>query len=135
VDGRSRLHRAGRSHTESFPLTLADLRAWLKRNRERVGILTPFAVAAISVLVTFLAVRNIDILAQLDRLVGDYQIAVLSPPEPQGSKVVIAAINEDTLAQFPYRSPIDRGLRPSIPKRSGSTCCWISRRRRQKMRH
>jgi adenylate cyclase len=53
-------------------------------------------------------VRNLDLLARLDTLVGDYQIAVLSPPEPQDSKIVIAAINEDTLAQFPYRSPIDR---------------------------
>ncbi|HEY1709269.1 MAG TPA: CHASE2 domain-containing protein [Rhizomicrobium sp.] len=110
MDGGSRLYRAGRSRIASHPLTFAGLRAWLKRNRERLGILTPFAVAAISVLMTFLVVRNIDLLARLDTLVGDYQTAILSPLEPQDPKIVIAAVNEDTLAQFPYRSPIDRGF-------------------------
>lgn len=110
MDGRTRLHRAGGGRAASLTLTFPDYRTWLKRNRELLGGITPFAVAAISVLVTVLAVRNIDLLARLDTLVGDYQIAALSPPEPQDSKIVIAAINEDTLAQFPYRSPIDRGF-------------------------
>ncbi len=64
----------------------------------------------LSVLIIGAVVRNIDLLKRLDTLVGDYQIAVLSHPEPQDSQIVIAAINEDTLSKFPYRSPIDRAF-------------------------
>ncbi|HEX2591576.1 MAG TPA: adenylate/guanylate cyclase domain-containing protein [Rhizomicrobium sp.] len=63
-----------------------------------------------SVLVVGFTVRNVDLLARLNTLVGDYQIAILSPLEPQDPDIVIAAINEDTLAQFPYREPVDRGF-------------------------
>jgi class 3 adenylate cyclase/CHASE2 domain-containing sensor protein len=67
-------------------------------------------VAMLAVVVIGAAVRTIDVLHRLDTLVADYRIAMLTHPEPQDSKIVIAAINEDTLNNFHYRSPIDRGF-------------------------
>ncbi|MGH6980581.1 MAG: CHASE2 domain-containing protein, partial [Stellaceae bacterium] len=42
--------------------------------------------------------------------VQDIRIATMLPPEPQDPNVVIVAVTEDTLKQFPYRSPVDRGF-------------------------
>ncbi|MFY7779519.1 MAG: CHASE2 domain-containing protein, partial [Tagaea sp.] len=47
-------------------------------------------------------------LAATERWTVDFRIANLSPPEPQHPEIVLAAITEETLAQFPYRSPVDR---------------------------
>jgi len=42
--------------------------------------------------------------------VADFELASLQPPEPQHPDVVIVTVNEETLQQFPYRSPIDRRM-------------------------
>ena len=39
---------------------------------------------------------------------ADYRVATLSPSQSQSADVVIVTITEDTVAQFPYRSPLDR---------------------------
>jgi adenylate cyclase len=39
---------------------------------------------------------------------ADIRIAFLSPPMKSRSDIVIVAINETTLEQFPYRAPVDR---------------------------
>jgi len=41
---------------------------------------------------------------------SDFRFAALAPPSNVDQRIVIAAINEDTLATFPYRSPVDRGF-------------------------
>ncbi len=41
---------------------------------------------------------------------SDFRFAVLTSPQKIDQRIVIAAINEDTLATFPYRSPVDRGF-------------------------
>ena len=38
----------------------------------------------------------------------DLRVATLTPPEPQSKHIVIVSVTEDTLAAFPYRSPLDR---------------------------
>jgi class 3 adenylate cyclase len=57
-----------------------------------------------------LATRNISLLSYMERFAGDLRTAVLLPHEPQNSAIVIVAITEETLARFPYRSPIDRAF-------------------------
>lgn len=69
--------------------------------------------AAVTLIVTaaaMVAAHKIAVLTQLERIVADIRIATMLPPEPQDPNVVIVAINEDTLKQFPYRSPVDRGF-------------------------
>ncbi|MGH7074173.1 MAG: CHASE2 domain-containing protein [Stellaceae bacterium] len=68
------------------------------------------AVAIIAAAVAILGVRHVTVLTQLDRIVGDIEIATMLPPAPQDPNVIIVAVEESTLALFPYREPIDRGF-------------------------
>ncbi len=63
-----------------------------------------------------LAVRYISILAYMERFAGDLRTAVLLPAEPQHPEIIIVAITEETLEQFPYRSPIDRHFLSDVLK-------------------
>ena len=65
------------------------------------------AVAAVA-LGAFVA---LPIASRLDPIVGDLVVMGLSPPaNTAADRIVIVTITEDTLAGFPYRSPIDRGF-------------------------
>jgi len=53
----------------------------------------------------------LPIASRLDPIVGDLVVLGLSPPDDAATdRIVIVTITEDTLAEFPYRSPIDRGF-------------------------
>ena len=67
-------------------------------------------IAFVSALIAVFAVDHFMVLTSTDRFVQDWEIATLTPPAPQDPNIVIAAINEDTLQQFPYRSPVDRAF-------------------------
>jgi len=45
---------------------------------------------------------------RLEVLIEDYFLIRLAPPLPPPSNIVLVAIDEDTLAKLPYRSPVDR---------------------------
>jgi len=66
-------------------------------------------VVACAVLAVFL-VRNLAFLTNADQYVIDLETARYAPAEPQDPDIVIVAVTEDTLAQFPYRAPVDRGF-------------------------
>ena len=53
---------------------------------------------------------------QLENWIGDLRVATLSPARPQYEDIIIAAVNEDTLANFPYRSPINRAFLTKLVK-------------------
>lgn len=57
-----------------------------------------------------LAGRHLPLMVSAERWLADYRIATLLPAEPPHPDIVIAALTEETLEQFPYRSPIDRGF-------------------------
>jgi adenylate cyclase len=65
-------------------------------------------VALLAGLLAVLAVQNLSFLTNLENVAGDLRVAGASPPLPQSEDIVIAAIDEGTLSQFPYRSPVDR---------------------------
>jgi len=69
---------------------------------------TAFGVAFIACLLATLAVQYLSFMANLENIARDIRVAAFSAPMPQSKDIVIAAINEETLAQFPYRSPVDR---------------------------
>ncbi len=73
-----------------------------------VKALVPLTVAIAAAVAATLAVHYVAFLTYADRFLGDWEIAALTAPEPQSSDIVVVAITEDTLRQFPYRSPIDR---------------------------
>lgn len=70
----------------------------------------PVAVALAAAIVASLAVAHVAFLTFADRFLGDWEIAALTAPEPQSPDIVVVAVTEDTLKQFPYRSPIDRAF-------------------------
>jgi adenylate cyclase len=87
-----------------------------KLKRLLKGAVLPVSVAILSTALSILATHNVAFLTQAERFVGDLRIATLLPPEPQDPDIVIAAINEDTLKLFPYRSPVDRAFLAKLLK-------------------
>lgn len=78
--------------------------------------LTALGVALLATMLATLAVQYLTFVATLENIARDIRVAALSPPMPQSKDIVIAAINEDTLAQFPYRSPVDREFLANLIK-------------------
>lgn len=88
-----------------MPLLIEDNS--LKTIVHRSGLLVLILVLG-SLCVGFAASFRIEI------LVGDLFLVHLRKPLTQPSDVVVVAINEDTLATLPYRSPIDREFLASV---------------------
>ncbi|MBF0427631.1 MAG: adenylate/guanylate cyclase domain-containing protein [Magnetococcales bacterium] len=62
----------------------------------------------LSALLGWGSVQHLAILRMIEQWVGDLRIATLQPLEPQHPEIIVVAITEETLEQFPYRAPIDR---------------------------
>ncbi len=52
----------------------------------------------------------LPIVQSAEEAVADLRIAYLTPPAAVSEDIVILAINDDTLAALPYRSPVDRAF-------------------------
>src|ERR1700679_597338 len=68
------------------------------------------AVAIVAAAVSVFLVSRFFVLTDADRVVQDWEITTIAPAEPQDPNIVVVAINEQTLTQFPYRSPVDRAF-------------------------
>jgi class 3 adenylate cyclase/CHASE2 domain-containing sensor protein len=77
---------------------------------------TFLAILVLSTGLTILAFEHVGFLKQAERFVDDVRVAKFLPPEPQHPDIVIAALTEETLAQFPYRSPINRAFLANLLK-------------------
>lgn len=60
--------------------------------------------------VSLASVQYLPFLNLAEQWLDDFRIATLSPTQPQNQEIIILSITEDTLAQFPYRSPVDRAF-------------------------
>ena len=67
-------------------------------------------------LLSVLLVTQVPFIRMMENWTIDFRIASLAPPEPQHPDIIIIAITEQTLARFPYRSPIDRGFLADLLK-------------------
>ncbi len=54
--------------------------------------------------------RSFAIFDFVENWLGDLRVATLSPRMERRKDIILLTITEDTLGQFPYRFPIDRGL-------------------------
>jgi len=77
--------------------------------RQRL-ILVAVALTAMTTAVSVGLFHKIALLTHTEQIIEDIRTVALRPREPQDDKIVIVAITEDTLAQFPYRSPVDRAF-------------------------
>lgn len=75
---------------------------------QRVGL--GALLFAVSMALALAVVRPPSPLAAADRLFERVAWGFFAPPRPQSPDIVIAAIGDETLSRFPYRSPIDRGF-------------------------
>ncbi len=69
---------------------------------------TAVGVVLASTAIAVLSTQYLTFLTTLENIASDIRIAALQPPMPQSEDIVIAAITEDTVSQFQYRSPVDR---------------------------
>jgi adenylate cyclase len=67
-------------------------------------------ILTVSVAVALLSTRPPSPLAAAERLVEAVAFRLLGPRQAPDDDVVVIGITEQTLAAFPYRSPIDRGF-------------------------
>lgn len=75
--------------------------------------LSTFVLVSVAILAAAFAVyivANFMVLTSADRFIQDWEIATIAPSEPQDPNIVVVAIDEQTLAQLTYRSPVDRGF-------------------------
>ncbi len=89
--------------TSAPATTAAKLRRLLSSRRLAIAAIMLGAAAT-----AILATTYLSPLAYVERFTSDLRVAEALPPEPQQSDVIVVAITEETLQQFPYRSPIDR---------------------------
>lgn len=80
------------------------------RGKRFLSALTLAAVAILSAVISFVAVERFDVLTSLDSVIQDWEISRLISPKPIYDDIVILAVNENTLRQFQYRSPLDRAF-------------------------
>ncbi len=71
-------------------------------------------IAAAAALLSVAAVTRIPFAVMGERWLADYRVATLLPSQEQQPDIVVVAVTEDTLAAFPYRSPLDRDFLASL---------------------
>ena len=77
---------------------------------------TAFGVAVLATALAATATKYLTFLSSLENIAADIRIAALQPPMPQSKDIVIAGITEETVTQFPYRSPVDRAFLANLLK-------------------
>lgn len=85
-----------------------------KKKLKELG--TAIGVALLATVLAAAATKYLSFLSSLENIAADIRIAALQPPMPQSKDIVIAGITEETVAQFPYRSPVDRAFLANLLK-------------------
>jgi len=80
----------------------------LLRDRRFTSILALLAISLLSALTAVVLVDNILVLQSVDNFIQDREITLESARTATDQRVVIVALDENTLSGFSYRSPIDR---------------------------
>jgi len=68
------------------------------------------ALGALAAVLAWFGVNDVAVLREGSTLLDDFRTAYFATPRPQRSDIIVLAVDEDTVAQFPFRSPIDRGF-------------------------
>lgn len=68
------------------------------------------ALCALAAALSLFGTRQIALLRQSELLLEDFRLAYFAPPREQRTDIVVLTIDEATIAQLPFRSPINRRL-------------------------
>ena len=71
-------------------------------------ILTVVGIVLVAVVVGIAGERGLPVVRVAENWSRDLRVATLTPGVPQSDAIVVVTVTEETLAAFPYRSPIDR---------------------------
>ncbi len=86
-------------------------RRWVEfRQVSTRNLIAVVLIITVTTLVAGVLPRVIPGVQMLENWLSDFRFTVLSKPQPIDPRIVIAAINEETLATMAYRSPVDRGF-------------------------
>lgn len=83
-------------------------------------VLSGLAIVVLSAAIVLAAGRWLPLLRGAENATYDQRITRLAPSRPQSERIVLVTITESTLAQFPYRSPLDRGFLAQLIDRLGA---------------
>ena len=81
--------------------------------------ITGFGLACLAATLAWLCTDYVAVLREGTLLLDDFRLAYFAEPFDQRKDIVILAINEDTLAQLPFRSPIDRRMLADLVRELG----------------
>jgi len=82
--------------------------AAFRRNKTALNAVTAMAIALAMAMLAMFLVGSVSFLTGADRFVKDWEVAFRSPLEDQDPNILILSVNEQTMQNFPYRSPLDR---------------------------
>ena len=77
-------------------------------------------VALLSAIIALVAVQSLAPLDNLEKKLADIRVAAMEVPKEPSDDIIVVALDEDTLAQFSYRSPIDRAFIADLIERIDS---------------
>lgn len=77
---------------------------------------TAMGVAISACILAVASTHYLTFIGGFENIAADIRIAALQPPMPQSANIAIAGIMEETVTQFPYRSPVDRAFLASLLK-------------------
>lgn len=67
-------------------------------------------VALLSASIAAFSAQFLAPLNNLEKKLADIRVTALEPPKPPSDQIIVVALDEETVSQFAYRSPIDRGF-------------------------
>jgi class 3 adenylate cyclase len=76
-------------------------------------------LGSLAAVLAWVGVHDVAVLREGSLLLDDFRTAYFATPRPQRSDIIVLAVDEDTLAQFPFRSPIDRGFLADLVRELG----------------
>ena len=89
----------------------------------RPWLLACFGLCVLATGLAWFGTRHVALLRQGALLLDDFRLAYFAPPREQRNDVVILTIDEATLSQFPFRSPINRRLIAELVQRWRNARC------------
>ena len=89
-------------------LTKSVLRL-LRRMRENIW-LSALIISLLTTGFSLVVINHVALATLAENHLADVRMAMLTRPRPQSTNIAIVLIDDDTLAGYPYRSPLDRSL-------------------------
>ena len=102
-------------------------------------VIASLAIWFAAALIAGAGVAYITPLASIETKLADIRVAAMQAPLPPSKDIAVIALDEATLANFTYRSPVDRAFlanrsRPRARRQLGSTSSSTSRPSRPRIR-